>query len=60
MNYSSVKDVIIADPFFSISAASKILARVPNRDNQIEVITSLYEINPDNGKVEEISQSQKL
>lgn len=60
INYSSVKNVIIADPFFSISAVSKILARVPNRNIQIEVITSLCEINPDNGKVEEISQSQKL
>ena len=60
MNHSSIKNLIIADPFFSISAASKILARIPNRDIQIEVITSLCKTNPDNGKVEEISQSQKL
>lgn len=60
INHSSVKNVIIADPFFSITAASKILARIPNRDIQIEVITSLCEINPDNGKVERLSQSQKF
>jgi len=60
MNHSSVKNVIIVDPFFSITAASKILARIPNRDIQIEVITSLCKTNPDNGEVEEISQSQKL
>ena len=60
MNHSSVKNIIIADPFFSITAASKILARIPNRDIQIEVITSLCEINPDNGEGEGISQSQKL
>lgn len=60
MNHSSVKNVIIADPFFSITAASKILARISNRDIQIEVITSLCEINPDNGTVEVISQSKKL
>lgn len=60
INHSSVKNVIIADPFFSITAAFKILARIPNRDIQIEVITSLCEINPDNGKVERLSQSQKF
>lgn len=60
MNHSSVKNVIIADPFFSITAASKILARIPNRDIQIEVITSLCEINPDNGEVEGQNQSQKF
>lgn len=60
MNHSSVKNVIIADPFFSITAASKILVRISNRDIQIEVITSLCEINPDNGTVEGISQSKKL
>ena len=60
MNHSSVKNVIIADPFFSITAASKILARIPNRGIQIEVITSLCEINPDNGEVEGQNQSQKF
>ncbi len=60
MDHSSVKNVIIADPFFSIIAAYKILARISNRDIQIEVITSLCKTNPDNGKVEEINQSQRL
>ena len=60
MNHSSVKNVIIADPFFSITAASKILARISNRDIQVEVITSLCKTNSDNGEVEEINQSQKL
>ena len=60
MNHSSVKNVIIADPFFSITAAYKILTRIPNRGIQIEVITSLCEINPDNGEVEGQSQSHKF
>ncbi len=60
MDCPSVKHLIIADPFFSISAASKILTRISNRDIQLEVITSLSDINPDNGKKEQISQSQIL
>ena len=36
------------------------MARISNRDIQIEVITSLCKTNPDNGEVEEINQSQRL
>lgn len=60
INHPSIKNVIIADPFFSITAASKMLTRISNRDIQIKVITSLCETNPDNGESERISQSQKL
>ena len=60
INCSTVKDVIIVDPFFSTTAASKILGRISNRDVHIKVITSLCEINPDNGKVEKTSQSDIL
>lgn len=49
----SVKHVIIADPFFSIEAAAKILARISRGDIQIDVITSLCNTDPDTG--EEIS-----
>lgn len=60
INGSTVKHVVIADPFFSITAASKILARIPRDHTKVEVITSLCDINPDNGKIEEVSQSEKL
>lgn len=46
----SVKHVVIADPFFSITAATKILARISRSDVQIDVITSLCNTNPDTGE----------
>ena len=56
----SVKHVIIADPYFSIMAAAKILARISHKDVQIEVITSLTNINPDNGEKTNINEGEKL
>lgn len=49
MEAPSVKRVIIADPFFSIEAAAKILARISRRDIQIDVVTSLCNTDPDTG-----------
>lgn len=59
INKPFIKNLIIVDPFFSSTAASKILTRISNKDIQIEVITSLCEINHDNDK-EKISESNNL
>lgn len=42
-----VKHVIIADPFFSKEAASKILCRISRSDIQLEIVTSLSDKDPD-------------
>lgn len=57
---NSVKHVIIADPYFSITAAAKILARISRKDVQVEVITSLTNVNPDNGETTNVNEGEKL
>jgi len=47
LNESKVKKVIIVDPYFSIKAMEKFLARVQNTELKLEVITSLSNIDPD-------------
>lgn len=47
---ASVKKVIIADPYFSIDAATKLLTRIPRTDIQIVIVTSLGGTDPDTGK----------
>lgn len=56
----SVKHVIIADPYFSIMAAAKILGRISREGVQIEVITSLTNINPDDGEKTNANEGEKL
>lgn len=43
----SVKRVTIADPYFSVQAAAKLLTRIPRSDVRVEIITSLSKTNPD-------------
>jgi len=50
----SVKKVIIADPYFSIIAAQKMLARIPRTDIEIEIISSLTDADPDTGKKNDV------
>lgn len=57
---SSVKRVIIADPYFSCLAAEKVLARISRSDMQVEVITSLSDINPDTGEVTKSNEDARL
>ncbi|AWK52160.1 hypothetical protein DIC82_14610 [Clostridium beijerinckii] len=47
LNQSRVKKVIIVDPYFSIKAMEKFLGRVKNPKLELEVITSLSDIDPD-------------
>lgn len=56
----SVKHVIIADPYFSIMAAAKILARISRKDVQLEVVTSLTNINPDTGEKTNKNEGEEL
>ena len=58
---SSVKRVVIADPYFSVESAQKLLARIPRTDLQLDIITSLAETNPDtNNKTDICNQYRKF
>lgn len=45
----STQKVVIADPFFSVEAAKKMLCRISRTDVHIEIITTDGETNPDTG-----------
>lgn len=45
-----VSKVVIADPYFSVAAAGKMLFRVENTNVQLCIITALGEDDPDSGK----------
>lgn len=47
LNESGVKQVIIVDPYFSIRAMEKLLARIENKALKLEIVTSLSRIDPD-------------
>lgn len=58
---SSVKRVIIADPYFSVESAQKLLTRIPRTDLQLDIITSLADTNPDtNNKTDICNQYRKF
>ncbi len=50
MDSPSVKKVVLADPYFSILAAQKLLARIPRTDLELEIISSLTSADPDTGE----------
>lgn len=54
-----VKKVVIADPYFSVYAAAKLLTRIPRTDLQIDVITSLGKKDPDNEEETDICQKYR-
>lgn len=47
LNESGVERVILVDPYFSIRAMEKFLARIENKALRLEVVTSLSTIDPD-------------
>ena len=55
----SVKKVIIADPYFSIFAAQKLLARIPRTDIEIEIISSLTDVDPDTSEKIDVLQTHR-
>ena len=55
----TVKKVVIADPYFSIHAAAKLLTRIPRTDLQIDVITSLGKMDPDTGEETDVCQNYR-
>lgn len=55
----TVKKIVIADPYFSIHAAAKLLTRIPRTDLQIDVITSLGEKDPDTGEETDVCQNYR-
>lgn len=58
---ASVKKAVIADPYFSVFAAGKILSRIPRFDIEIEIITSSGNTDPDTGnKISEYEELQKF
>lgn len=54
MEAHSVNRVVIADPFFSIEAVSKILTRISRKDVAIKVLTSLGKVDPDTGEKRDV------
>ncbi|MBV4418601.1 hypothetical protein KM800_04565 [Clostridium tyrobutyricum] len=50
LNENDLNRVVIVDPYFSVKAASKLLARIENTSMILEIITSLSEIDPDSNK----------
>lgn len=46
---NGVKKVVLADPFFSVKSAAKLLGRISSSDVELNVITALAEIDPDTG-----------
>lgn len=54
IDQNSVSQVIIADPYFSVQAAMKMLGRINRTNIHIDIITSLCEINPDTGETADI------
>ena len=46
--------VILADPYFSVSAAEKLLTRIPRTNLQLDIITCLGMTDPDTGKASDI------
>jgi hypothetical protein len=51
---SSVKTVVIADPYFSVQAAAKLLTRISRTDVRIDVITCLGMTDPDTGEESDV------
>lgn len=47
LNASGVEHVIIVDPYFSIRAMEKLLARIENSALRLEIVTSLSTFDPD-------------
>lgn len=46
----SVKRAIIADPYFSVVSAQKLLTRIQHADIQLDIITSLTDTDPDTNR----------
>ena len=59
IDQTSVKEVIIADPYFSIPTATKMLGRIKRTDIRITILTSLCEIDPDTGTGTDIRTKYK-
>ena len=51
---STVDRVILADPYFSVSAAEKLLTRIPRTNLQLDIITCLGMTDPDTGEASDI------
>lgn len=50
---STVDRVILADPYFSVPAAEKLLTRIPRTNLQLDIITCLGKTDPDTGETSE-------
>ena len=51
---STVDRVMLADPYFSVPAAEKLLTRIPRADLQLDIITCLGMTDPDTGEASDI------
>ncbi|QQR05576.1 VPA1262 family protein [Flavonifractor plautii] len=51
---STVDRVILADPYFSVQAAEKLLTRIPRTNLQLDIVTCLGMTDPDTGEASDI------
>lgn len=57
----SVDRAIIADPYFSVQAAEKLLARIPRTNMQLDILTCYGVTDPDTGEVSDVcKKAQKF
>lgn len=56
---STVDRVILADPYFSVPAAEKLLTRIPRTNLQVDIITCLGTTDPDTGKRADVCKEYK-
>ena len=55
----SVNRIVIADPYFSVISAQKLLTRISNSDIQLDIITSLADKDPDTNKETDICKTYR-
>lgn len=56
---STVDRVILADPYFSVQAAEKLLTRIPRTNLQLDIVTCLGMTDPDTGEASVFAKCMK-
>lgn len=59
LDAESVCRAVIADPYFSIPSAAKLLTRITNTDLELTIITSLTSTDPDSNKKADIAEKYR-
>ncbi len=59
LDAESVCSAVLADPYFSIPSAAKLLTRITNTDLELEIITSLTSTDPDSNEKQNIVENYR-